>query len=185
MFIAAFAWMGYQYVSISHVGETSEPTQADVIIVLGAGVWPNGPSPALLARTNHAAEIYKQGFAKQIILSGGLGQYPPTEAEVMQDILLAQGIAEEVMYLETEAVNTEENLAFSKVIMEEQGWTSAIIVTDVFHLKRALLIAKKHGLTASGAPVKETVLYTNAALKFKYTLREVAAITYHHLTKWR
>ncbi|MFA9558292.1 YdcF family protein [Evansella sp. AB-rgal1] len=167
----------YQYNSILKVGKTVEPTPADVIIVLGAGVWENGPSPALKARLDRALEVYDEGLAKNFILTGGLGTFPPTEAEAMKEYLLNFGVPEEHMFLESLATNTEENLNNSKEIMDEEGWESAIIVTDVFHIKRALTIAEDLSIDASGATAMESVLYRNRSLRTSYTLREVAALT--------
>ncbi|MBM7613645.1 YdcF family protein [Alkaliphilus hydrothermalis] len=174
-------WGGYQYYSISQVGEYASPVEADVIIILGAAVWQHGPSPALQARIIHGMNIYKEGLADYIILTGGMGTYPPTEAEVMKAGLISLGVEEEVLFLEDQATSTYENIEFSKEIMEKHQWQTAIIVTDVFHMKRALLMAENQGITTYGAPVKDTTLYRNKALKFRYTLREVSAITYYYI----
>ncbi len=171
----------YQYYSILHVGEHAEPQPADVIIVLGAAVWPQGPSPALQARIYYATRLYHEGYADKLILSGGLGENPPTEAEAMAVAASVLDVKADAMYLEKEARNTRENLAFSKNIMEENNWETAIIVTDVFHIKRALLIAGDLGLSASGAPAKNSVLYHNRNLKIRYTIREVLALTNYYL----
>lgn len=182
--LIGIAWCLYQYYSITQIGEADEPENADVIIILGAGVWENGPSPALQARTKHAAEILKEGYAKQVILSGGLGDHPPSEAEAMQKILLELGVSQEQIFLEDQATNTEENIKYSKKIMDQQGWKTALIVSDTFHLKRALFIAKDQGIEAYGGPAKNSVLYLNKSLRVTYTLREVAAITKYYIVRW-
>ncbi len=56
-----FSWGSYQYISISRAGGTARPQKADVIIVLGAAVWAEGPSPDLETRINHAAHLYQEG----------------------------------------------------------------------------------------------------------------------------
>ncbi len=114
MSILILSWVLYQYVSILHVGEQSKPQPADVIIVLGAAVWPGGPSPALQARVNHAVQLYDEGYADRLILSGGLGEHPPTEAEAMAVAAMDRDVAENALYLEKEARNTWENLQYSK-----------------------------------------------------------------------
>ncbi len=73
-----------------------------------------------------------------------------------------------------------ENLMYSKQIMSEQGFKTAVIVTDPFHIKRALLIAEDIGITAFGAPTKNSPLYTNEDLRIRYTIREVFAITWFY-----
>lgn len=165
----------YQYFSILKWGEEATPTSSDTIIVLGAGVWEHGPSPALQGRIRLAAELYHAGYADHLILSGGLGAFPPAEAEVMFQELLKLGVPEQAMLLEDQATNTTENISYSTRIMQQNDWDTAIIVTDVFHYKRAHYVAKKHDLHISGATVKDSVLYRNQALKFRYTLREVVA----------
>jgi uncharacterized SAM-binding protein YcdF (DUF218 family) len=177
-------WSLFQYHSITQVGEVEDLRNADVIIILGAGVWENGPSPALRARTNHAAELLKKGYAEHVILSGGLGDYPPSEAEAMKGILLQLGISPEQLFLEDQAINTVENIKYSKEIMDQQGWKTALIVSDTFHLKRALFVAQDYGIEAFGAPAKNSVLYQNKSLRVSYTLREVAAISKYHTIRW-
>jgi uncharacterized SAM-binding protein YcdF (DUF218 family) len=186
LILIGLCWGIYQYITITKIGDFSQPKEADVIIILGAGVWENGPSPALEARTNHAAQIYEEGYAKRFILSGGLGDHPPSEAEAMQKILLEMDVDldQEVLFLEDQARNTVENIRYSKEIMKEQGWDTAVIVTDTFHVKRALLIAKDQNIKAFGAPAKNSVLYQNKSLRVSYTLREVAAITKYHIVRW-
>lgn len=181
MIIFILSWIAYQYVSILHIGEQAEPQPADVIIVLGAAVWPGGPSPALQARINHAVQLYNEGYAERLILSGGLGEHPPSEAEAMAVVAMARDIEEKALYLEKEARNTWENLQYSKKIMDRHEWEKAIIVTDVFHIKRALLIAGELEIEAYGAPAKNSALYRNSLFRFRYTTREVLALTAHYL----
>src|SRR5882724_3797868 len=65
----------------------------DVIVVLGAAVWPGGqPSPTLQRRVMHAVDLMQQGYAVYLLVTGGMGHYPPTEAEVMQRLAVAHGI---------------------------------------------------------------------------------------------
>jgi len=180
--IISLFYLVYQYQSILVVGKTVEPKQADVIIILGAGVWETGPSPALRGRVKKAFEVYEEGYAPYFIVSGGLGNFPPTEAEAMRELLLEMGVEESVIFLEDQARNTFENLMFSKEIMNQQGWKSAVIVTDVFHAKRALLLAKDLDIPASGASAIDSILYTNQGLRFKFTAREVLAITKYYLS---
>ncbi|MFD1637066.1 YdcF family protein [Evansella tamaricis] len=185
-FLLLVGWGFYHYYSINNIGKTVKPEPANVIIVLGAGVWENGPSPALKARLERALEVYHEGFAEKFILTGGLGDFPPTEAEAMKEFLEKANVPSEHIFLEPLATNTAENLQYSKVIMDGQGWDSAIIVTDVFHMKRALNIAEDLTIDASGAAAVESVLYTNKNLRRMYTLREVLAISkYYVMRLWR
>lgn len=179
--ICGTSFVIYQAISILKWGEEASPKQADAIIVLGAGVWETGPSPALMGRIRLAAKLYQDGYANNLILSGGVGQHPPSEAEAMYTELLQLGVPKEAMYLEDQATNTLENITYSKRVMDENSWQTAILVTDVFHYKRASFIARKIGLEVTGATVKDGVLYQNQALKFRFTLREVFAWYWYRL----
>lgn len=179
--LSGIGWSVHQYFSIHRIGVDSEPVDSDVIIVLGAGVWEHGPSPALKARLNRAIEVYENGFGDVFIVTGGLGDFPPTEAEAMREYLVGEGVPAGHILLEPLATNTLENLQNSKVIMEEYGWRSAVIVTDVFHMKRALSIAGDLSIKASGAAAVDSVLYTNRGLRQTYMMREVAAMGKYYM----
>lgn len=180
LLIVLIGWCSYQLLTIDSYGK-SLPKSSDVIIVLGAAVWENGPSPALQARIRHAEDLYRQEYAKYLILSGGQGQFGSSEAQVMAEILKQHGIDEDRLILEEKSTNTIENIRLSKEKMDEYGFTSAILVTDTFHMKRAMLIAKDIGMDVSGSAAKDSVLNQTKSLKLYYTLREVLAITAYHL----
>src|SRR5260370_39667517 len=114
----------------------SEPSvaKADCIVVLGAGVWPGGvASPVLGDRLLRAAELYKEGIAGKIICSGGVGRYPPSEAEVGRAFLIKSGIPAEDILLESATYSTIEQAKQIKAICDSQGFRSIALVTSFFH----------------------------------------------------
>lgn len=168
------------YRSVDNRSGRIETCPADVIIVLGSAVWPNEqPSPSLRARTERAIELYRDGYASHLILSGGLGRHPPEEAEVMRRLAVEAGIPEEVLVLDEEARSTRESLVRGREIMQQGGWDTAIIVSDPFHIKRSLLIAEDIGITAYGSPALDNPTYTVPARRFYYTSREVVALWWY------
>lgn len=170
--LLAIMVLGGLYGYIEWYGRHSLPQQADVIIVLGAAVWSNGPSPALLERVSLAETLYRQGYAPAVITTGGAGNLNPTpEGEAAKQTLAASGIPANVIYEEVNSRNTRENLAQALKIMQEHGWNSAIIVTHDFHLLRAMTEARRLGIKASGAGVHET-----AMVRPPMVFREVIAI---------
>ncbi|MCZ8513098.1 YdcF family protein [Paenibacillus filicis] len=157
--IAAF-WTGYVLWSMASMPDTSLPKQ-DAGIVLGAALWQTTPSPALKERLNRAAELYEEGKIRSIIVSGGYDRPDSqlTEAEGMRDYLLGRGIPGRVILLENHATNTYENLLFSKQIMDEHGYRSAVIVTHRYHAVRSLDIARFLGYDhPAAAPMDSSVL---------------------------
>nr|WP_243730852.1 YdcF family protein [Rubellimicrobium sp. CFH 75288] len=117
-------------------------------MILGAAVWPEGPSPTLRRRTLHAAALWDAGTVGALVACGGLGRHPPTEAEAMRDLLLAHGVPPDAIHLEARSRNTHENVAFALPILRRLGASEIVLVTDATHAPRARLIARGLGLRA-------------------------------------
>ena len=174
--------IGALYYEIEKSGQVSQVTKADAAIILGAAVWEGStPSPSMYARVKEGVKLYQNGLVKKLLVSGGLGRIPPTEAEVMADLAVSLGVPREDILLEQQSSSTEENLKFSKIIGEREGFNTYLIVTDAFHLKRALAIAAAQDISAQGVPALESPLYTNKWLRFKYTLRETFGLIKFYL----
>lgn len=168
------------YWAIDRRSGLDDSAPADVILVLGSAVWPNEqPSPSLRARTERAIELYQQGYAPYLLLSGGLGRYPPEEAEVMRRLAVEAGIPQEAMILDMEAHSTWESMEKARDIMEQEGWQTAIIVSDPFHIERSLLMAGDAGFAAYGSPALDSPTYTIPSRRMFYTSREVLALWWY------
>ncbi len=130
------------------------PVPYDVIVVLGAALLPDGrPSRALERRVDHAVALFRAGHAEHLLVSGGLSGPPPTEAAVMRARALEDGVPDDRICVEDRAVNTFENALFSGVIMERRGWSRPLVVTDAYHLPRALYVFRRLGIDAAGSGV--------------------------------
>ena len=145
----ALVWCGVLYAVIAGfrgMPDAGPPPHADVGIVLGASLWNGVPSPGLAERLDQALKLYRKGAFGRIIVSGGLDRGETrTEAEGMRDYLVGRGVPAAAVVLEPKSRNTYENLAFSQKIMEQRGWTTAIIVTHQYHGARAADIARTLG----------------------------------------
>lgn len=118
----------------------------DYIIVLGAQVWEDGPSRVLRYRLDAALTYLNENPDTICIVSGGQGSNEPfTEAEGMARYLIENGIDKERIYLEDDSTTTAENIRYSKELMEKD-YESVGIVTNNFHVYRAMRIAKAQGL---------------------------------------
>lgn len=129
---------------------------ADCIVVLGAKVHPDGRlSKTLLWRCERARELWRDGFAGELILCGGRGgDEPCTEASAMAAQLEELGVPRTQLHAEDRSVNTVENLRNAQRIMAAHGWKSAILVTSDYHLQRALWLARDLGMNACGTAAK-------------------------------
>lgn len=117
----------------------------DYIIVLGAQIKANGPSKVLKLRLDKAYDYLVENPDTQVIVSGGQGSNEPvSEAEGMYDYLVSKGIAAERIIKEDESKNTYQNLKFSGEYLDKER-DSVGIVTNNFHVFRAMQLAKKGG----------------------------------------
>ena len=126
----------------SFADESDAPVSA--VIVLGAGV--NGETPSLTLRTriDAAAAYLEEHPDVPVVLSGGQGPGEAiTEAECMRRALVRRGVDESRLYPEERSTSTQENLRYSRAILEELGVDPArrvAIVTSDFHLCRPRLM---------------------------------------------
>lgn len=142
-------------------GFSAEPEQgADYMIILGAQVRKGGPSMVLQYRLDSAADYLKKNTETVCIVSGGQGHNEPfPEAEGMRDYLVRAGICEDRILVEDRSRNTDENIEFSKQFLDPAK-DSVCIVTNNFHVYRALFLSEKHGYArVSCLPAASSPLY--------------------------
>lgn len=129
---------------LSQYHATASPG-ADYCIVLGAQWKTAGPSEVLRRRLDKAISFLTENPDARVIVSGGQGGNEPiAEAAGMREYLIRAGIDEGRILVEDSSSNTYENLAFSGELLDK-GNDRVVIVTNNFHIFRALGIAKKQG----------------------------------------
>ena len=154
----------------------------DMIVILGAAVWPNEqPSPSLKRRACHAAKLYKANKAPIIIGSGGTGKYAPSEAEMIKRICLTQGVQADAIILEDKSKTTLENVSFSSQILKAKGAKSILVVTDKYHLPRALMCFRFFNFKCEGSGPQRGKSDTPLYKWIWYHIREIAALPYYYL----
>lgn len=146
--------------------------QADAIIVLGAAI----NTPALTSRTMEGLKYYREGKSKVMIFSGGrISDADLSEARYMQKVVLKNTAPgdQPTMILEEDSHNTYENLKNSREKLPNVH--SVIIVSDEFHLARAVMTAKALGYGPVYWSAPEPNYYQPLELQ-RYYAREVAAM---------
>lgn len=160
-------------INILSFSSNSKPLRADCIIILGCKVDGTTPSPFLISRMDEGIKLYNAGYGKYIIVSGGKGPGEDiTEAAAMKSYIISKGIANGNILMEEASTNTMSNLINSKKIMDANKFSTAIIVSNSSHLKRASLMARKLGITASYSGVFNT---NYKAQELSVFLREIVA----------
>ena len=143
---------------ILHEGKKKEDKEADYLIVLGARLYGDIPSPALLERLKTARDYLIDHEEAKVIVSGGKGTDEKiAEAAAMEKYLIEEGIKADRIIVEDQSTSTFENIKFSKEKIKEVEKIENIdllLVTNKFHIFRAKLIAKRLGIKAYGLPAK-------------------------------
>ena len=143
-------------------------TSADCILVLGAGVRGEAPSHMLEDRLLEAISLYEAGVAPKIIMSGDHSRADYDEVNVMKAFAIERGVPSEDIFMDHAGFSTYESLYRAKAIF---GVQSAVIVTQKYHLYRALYIADELGVNALGVSA-DPRKYSGEA---KRQIREIAA----------
>lgn len=145
---ALVLYLAYQFVSLRSQNYVTSVPRSDCLVVLGAAVWPGGrPSIALRDRLARAAELYREGVADKIIVSGGVGRHPPAEAVVSKQFLVAAGVAEGDIIMEAASTSTAEQAVMIKEICDREGFRSIALVTSFYHERRAAQLFARAGFT--------------------------------------
>jgi len=121
---------------------------APVALVLGAQVYPDGtPSPFLAARLEIARRLYESGKVRAILVSGDHMHWAYNEPGVMFQWLLAHGVPTEKIVLDHAGFDTYDSCARAKEVF---GVNKLIVVTQMFHLPRAVALCRQFGIDATG-----------------------------------
>jgi len=132
----------------SQIVSIEEVRPAQVVIVLGAKVKANGePSDILRDRLLTAIEVYRKGMVEKILVSGDDGQVEYDEVNAMRVYLRAAGVDADDIFLDHAGFDTYDSMIRAAKVF---GATRAIVVTQEYHLPRALYLADAFGIDAQG-----------------------------------
>ena len=149
--------------------EDTPPQDLDCILVLGCGIHPDGsPTPMLASRLARGAELYEAGWADKILLSGDDSGEDYNELASMERVILELGVPQEALVMDHAGFSTYESIYRAK---HEFGMQRVVIVTQEYHLYRALYLADALGLDAYGVAAAPR----NDAGQIGRSLREILA----------
>src|SRR5690606_15022734 len=115
-------------IRIVNYSNKDETQKADVAIVLGAGIWNNVPSPVFQERINHSIELYKNGYVKKIIFTGGKADGKKfSESYVAKNYAEKLGVKSEDILIEEKSKITQENLEFAKKLMVKNNLSKTLL----------------------------------------------------------
>lgn len=138
---------------LASAGLLTEARPADVAVVLGNAVYPDGsPSPRLAARLDRAWQCYEQRQCGLIFVSGGVEASGTDEAAAMRSYLMRRGVPADRIAVDSAGGDTWATARNANAFIRDHGLSSAIVITQYFHLPRAMLALSRFGVRdVSGA----------------------------------
>jgi len=159
----------------------------DAIVVLGAAQYNGEPSPVLQARLDHAADLYDDGLAPLIVVTGGQLDRDPsgnTEASASADYLaIEHGIDQDNILRENSGCNTWESLASTANELRKRGKERVLLVSDPFHSARVAAMADELDLNARVSPTRTSPIDGSRELRFM--ARETAVVALGRIVGFR
>jgi uncharacterized SAM-binding protein YcdF (DUF218 family) len=164
-------YVGVTYLQVRHQEGLDEARLADAIVVLGAAQFNGRPSPVLEARLSHAYDLWKQGLAPIIVVTGGKqpgDQF--TEASTGATYLIGRGVPDKAIQREVQGASSWESIAASARFLKAAHRTKVILVSDPYHSLRIKGIAAEVGLTPYSSPTRTSPEHHVSSHEWKETL---------------
>jgi uncharacterized SAM-binding protein YcdF (DUF218 family) len=147
LFTPAANWLSYP------LRVESNPTTAEMIVVLGGGIGHDGTlSDGSLRRVWYGVRLYKEGCAPFLAFATGKTDGEFSEARAMGQAAMMMGIPPQAIVLEERSTRTHENAVEIKRILKARSATSILLVTHSTHMARAMASFRKVGVSAIPAP---------------------------------
>jgi uncharacterized SAM-binding protein YcdF (DUF218 family) len=159
------------------VSQQDQRRAVDAIVVLGAAQYNGRPSPVLRARLDHALELYAEGLAPRIVVTGGVGRGDTTsEAIVGRHYLLSHNVPPAAVVVQPQGRSTQASMTAVAEWLETEHLNRVILVSDPFHMFRLRLEARRTDLEAYTSPTERSPISENPALELRYLATEALKI---------
>ncbi len=165
------------------VARIDDRRPVDAVVVLGAAQYDGQPSSIFAARLRHAQQLYDDGFASRIVTAGG-GRVGDayTEAAAGRRYLVARGVPASAVVAVPVGSDTLGSLEAVATKAGQDGWSSALVVSDPWHSLRARQMARDSGLVAWTSPTRSGPVVQTRETQLRYIVRETGAMLYYRLT---
>ena len=171
--------VGFPILQMFCFGKTDYRRPADAVVVLGARVYADGrPSDAIADRVRTACQLYRDGLAGKLILSGGPGEGATHETECMRRLALQLGVRAEDIRLDPAGWNTQATVRNTEAVFSRGPTPRILVVSHFYHLPRIKLTYQRDGWDVYTVPAKESYLLRQMPYNMA---REVAALWVYYL----
>lgn len=167
-----------------HTGRSDEARPVDAIVVMGAAQYDGRPSPQLQARLDHVLQLWQQGVAPIVVVTGGkqpLDRF--TEADASAQYLIDNGVPADAILRETQGQNSYDSLAGVQRLLSDAGLSRVLLVSDPFHSLRIRLTADELGMEAYVSPTRTSPVQGRTA--FVREMKEAAGVALGRIVSFR
>ncbi|MFE7277222.1 vancomycin high temperature exclusion protein [Streptomyces sp. NPDC057623] len=141
-------WM--HLVTDDRLRTTADVPRTDVAVVFGAGLWAGEPSPYLAHRLDAAAELYRAGRIKVVLVTGDNSREDYDEPDAMRTYLTRHGVPGSRIVSDYAGFDTWDSCVRAKKIF---GVDEAVLISQGFHIRRAVALCQEAGVTSYGVGV--------------------------------
>ena len=164
---------GSSLLAVYLFGMRDEARPSDAIVVLGAAQYQGKPSPVLKARLDHAIDLYLDSVAPTLIVTGGFGVGDTiSEAEVGRRYAIRSGVPHGRILVERAGISTEQSMRTVARLMETRNMSSAVMVSDPFHMLRLRIVARRYGIQSYSSPTRTSPIRDGSEAGWRHLVRE-------------
>ena len=154
--VVLVGYLAFTFVQVLLASRSDDTAKSDAIVVLGAAQYDGRPSPVLRGRLDHARELYRDGVAPRIVVTGS--KQPGdrfTEAFAGFQYLRDQGVPESAITVVDDGSSSWESLAAANRVLDRQGVSTVTLVSDGYHNLRLGGISGEIGMDGVESPSTE------------------------------
>ena len=175
MLLSAAVYFVVTFVQVWLAGRSDGARPAEALVVLGAAQYNGRPSPVLRARLDHVADLYRDGLAPVVVVTGGRAVGDRfTESAVSATYLHRRGVPDKAILRESSGRTSWESLAASARFLRSRGIDEVVLVSDPFHAARIGAIAGELGLQATTSPTRTSPI--SGVSELRHLLTETAQV---------
>jgi uncharacterized SAM-binding protein YcdF (DUF218 family) len=169
---------GVPLLQMAFFGTTDYRRPADVVVVFGARVRLDGTASLTLAnRVRTGSELYREGFADTIVMTGGVEPTGFDETIVMRDLAVQLGVPSDAIILDPVGHNTDASVANTARIFDDDGMRRILAVSQFYHLPRIKLAYARAGVDVWTVPARTSLVPRTWAI----VAREIPAFWLYYL----
>jgi uncharacterized SAM-binding protein YcdF (DUF218 family) len=175
--VGGAALLGYMALRINDQGSLDERRPADAIVVLGAAQFNGTPSDVFEARIQHAVDLFHDGIAPYLVVTGGkLPGDRTTEAATARTWAIDHGVPAAAILVENKGRSTLESLENVAAIFRDHHLASAVFVSDETHMLRVLRMATDLGIVGWGSPTRTSPSDRDAGRRAQAMVHEIGGL---------